>query len=306
MMTNMKTLYARTGAAAIAAVLALSSTQLSAQEAIEPAPATVTTPAPAPDTIATDPLAPVTTNTSTPQTPKPKATAKHVASAKKTTAVPARTVTRAPAKQPAAPTDTMATAVPIAPTVPAPTAVTPEPATTPISPVAQTNADKLDTEMEVGGGALALLVLGGGAALAVRRRRRREEEEEELAWADETIEPEPIAAEPRHDPIFNQQPAVYAPSASAFGWGDTQPATTTSDDGSDRRPGETWVDRAYRGPSPANPSVSIRARLKRAVFFDKREREVAAGTAVSVESDAGLPDNLDQSTGTQEREHEVA
>jgi hypothetical protein len=311
MMTNMKTLYARTGAAAIAAVLALSSTQLSAQEAIEPAPATVTTPAPAPDTIATDPLAPVTTNTSTPQTPKPKATAKHVASAKKTTAVPARTVTHAPAKQPAAPTDTMATAVPVAPTVPAsavgaPTAVTPEPATTPISPVAQTNADKLDTMMEVGGGALALLVLGGGAALAVRRRRRREEEEEELAWADETIEPEPIAAEPRHDPIFNQQPAVYAPSASAFGWGDTQPATTTSDDGSDRRPGETWVDRAYRGPSPANPSVSIRARLKRAVFFDKREREVAAGTAVSVESDAGLPDNLDQSTGTQEREHEVA
>jgi hypothetical protein len=160
--------------------------------------------------------------------------------------------------------------------------------------------------MEIGGGALALLVLGGGTALILRRRRRREEEEE-LAWTDETLEPEPISAEPSHDPIFEQQPAVYAPSASAFGWGNSQPATKPSTDESDRRPGETWVDRAYRGPSPANPSVSLRARLKRAAFFDKREREVAAGTAVAVEPGAGLSDKLDEpAVGTQEREPEVA
>jgi hypothetical protein len=157
--------------------------------------------------------------------------------------------------------------------------------------------------MEIGGGALALLILGGGTALILRRRRRREEEQE-LVWADEHLEPEPVSVEPRHDPTVDQRPAVYAPSISAFGWGNTQPAAETSDDGSDRRPGETWVERAYRGPSPANPSVSIRARLKRAVFFDKREREVAAGTAVAVEPDAGLPDNLDESAAEQEREHE--
>jgi hypothetical protein len=170
----------------------------------------------------------------------------------------------------------------------------------------QTNADNLDMMMEIGAGAVALILLGGGTALVIRRRRKREEEEEELAWADETYEPEPVPEEPRHDPIFDQQPAVYAPSASAFGWGNTQPAVKAPADGSDRRPGETWVDRAYRGPTPANPSVSLRARLKRAVFFDKREREVAAGTAVAIEPGAGLPDNLDESGDAPERDHEVA
>jgi hypothetical protein len=162
--------------------------------------------------------------------------------------------------------------------------------------------------MEIGGGALALLVLGGGTALILRRRRRRErEEEEEMEWAEQAYEPDPVSAEPSHDPIFEHQPAVYAPSASAFGWGNSQPATKPSTDESDRRPGETWVDRAYRGPSPANPSVSLRARLKRAAFFDKREREVAAGTAVAVEPGAGLSDKLDESAdGTQEREPKVA
>ena len=51
---------------------------------------------------------------------------------------------------------------------------------------------------------------------------------------------------------------------------------------------ESHVDRAMRGPTPNNPSLSLKKRLKRAAFFDKREREVAAGTAVPVDSDAGL------------------
>ena len=57
-------------------------------------------------------------------------------------------------------------------------------------------------------------------------------------------------------------------------------------------PGETWVQRAYRGPSANNPSVSLRNRLRRAAFFDKRERDVAAGVAEPVEMDAGLPDAM--------------
>jgi hypothetical protein len=310
MMTNMKTLYAQTGATAIAAILALSSTQLSAQEApttTEPAPATVTTPAPVPETtpIIADPLAPDPVTTPATPTPKAKATAKRAAPVKKTAAGPRPTVTRAPAKNSAAPPiDRAAPIVPVA-TALAPSNTRPEVTTTPISPLAQTNADNLDIMMEIGGGALALLLLGGGTTLVLRRRRRREEEEE-LAWADETYEPEPAAPEPRHDPIFEQRPAVYAPSGSAFGWGNAKPPAQTADDGSDRRPGETWVERAYRGPSPANPSVSIRVRLKRAVFFDKREREVAAGTAVAVEPGAGLPDNRDESAGTQEHQREVA
>lgn len=55
---------------------------------------------------------------------------------------------------------------------------------------------------------------------------------------------------------------------------------------------ESHVDRAMLGPTPDNPSLSLKKRLKRAAFFDQREREVAAGTAEPVETDAGLPEQM--------------
>jgi hypothetical protein len=55
---------------------------------------------------------------------------------------------------------------------------------------------------------------------------------------------------------------------------------------------ESHVDRAMRGPTPDNPSLSLKKRLQRAAFFDKREREVAAGEAEPVDADAGLPEAL--------------
>ena len=55
---------------------------------------------------------------------------------------------------------------------------------------------------------------------------------------------------------------------------------------------ESHVDRAMLGPIPDNPSVSLKKRLKRAAFFDQREREVAAGEAVPVDTDAGLPEQM--------------
>src|SRR4029453_6526527 len=81
-------LYARTGAAAIAAVLALSSTQIIAQEAAQPVTAdpVTTTPAPPPpaatEPVTTpDPLAPATeaTDTSTTKTTTTHTTAKRTA-----------------------------------------------------------------------------------------------------------------------------------------------------------------------------------------------------------------------------------
>ncbi len=57
-------------------------------------------------------------------------------------------------------------------------------------------------------------------------------------------------------------------------------------------PDESHVDRAMLGPTPDNPSLSLKKRLKRAAFFDQREREVAAGDAVHVEADAGLPEQM--------------
>jgi hypothetical protein len=158
--------------------------------------------------------------------------------------------------------------------------------------------------LPIAGGALALLALGG-TAYAVSRRRRRENQRVDEEWVDEPAiaqEPAitaPAEAEPRHDPIFGEQPAIIAPSA--FAWGGTAPAEpqARSDADDDRLPGETWVERAYRGPSANNPSVSLKNRLRRAAFFDKRERDVAAGIAEPVDPDAGLPDALAEQ---QERE----
>ena len=53
---------------------------------------------------------------------------------------------------------------------------------------------------------------------------------------------------------------------------------------------EIHVDRAMRGSTPDNPSLSLKTRLKRAAFFDKREREVEAGEAEPVDPEAGLPE----------------
>lgn len=153
--------------------------------------------------------------------------------------------------------------------------------------------------MEFGaGGALALLIVGGGAWALSRRRSRLDEE----AWdygpelqAENSAQPEP-----RHDPPMSDE-------RSAFGWGNA-PATTREPaaSASRRRPGESWIERAYRGPSPENPSLSLRKRLKRAAFFDKRDREAAAGEAIRVDPDAGLPERITETTPEQRRELEAA
>lgn len=142
------------------------------------------------------------------------------------------------------------------------------------------------TALELGGGAVAILILGG-AAYGVSRRRRRADE---AAWDYDQLEPvgaesDTASEEPRGP--AEPQPAMVAPPISAFAWGNRASERETS---GDRRPGESWVERAYRGPSAENPSLSLRKRLKRAAFFDKREREAAAGDAAPVDADAGLPE----------------
>ena len=60
----------------------------------------------------------------------------------------------------------------------------------------------------------------------------------------------------------------------------------------DPAPG-SHVETACEGPTEDNPSLSIKKRIKRAQFFDQREQLVAAGLAVPVEADAGLPGALE-------------
>jgi hypothetical protein len=72
----------------------------------------------------------------------------------------------------------------------------------------------------------------------------------------------------------------------------TAPAPAASPSAcADAAPG-SHVEAACEGPTLDNPSRSIKKRLKRAQFFDQREQMVAAGMAVPVEADAGLPDAL--------------
>ena len=309
--------YARTSALpAIAAALALSSTPSFAQEAqpTEPAPVTQTAPPPVTDaTPATTDTSPAATSAET-AAPAPTSTVKttrtHTVRAVKTPAPKAKTATTvarttvtrqavAPAPAPAAP----ATSEPAAPNSQSAVApvvdMTAKPAN---QPTAAKRTNGSDETLPIAGGALALLALGG-AAFAVSRRRRREE-----AWHGDwedgpTVEHEtavaaPAAVEAHHDHIVHdEQPEVVAPSA--FSWGATAPGTQDSDSEDDRLPGETWVQRAYRGPSANNPSVSLKNRLRRAAFFDKRERDVAAGLAEPVDPNAGLPDAM---ADEQERE----
>jgi hypothetical protein len=307
--------YASTSALpAIAAVLALISAPALAQEVVPAQPAPTTT-EPAPVTVDT-PLAPETS------VPPIEDTTESAPVVSTTTEAPApkakpRTVAKA-APKPVAAKTVVRSAQPAAPAAPAaPKPVRQANSESAVTPIVDTRAAAPDTSapakpadasdnrmaMELGGGALALLALGAGA-FALSRRQRHEEEGE---YIDEGYEHEPMAEVkpepmPQHDPIFDEQPAIVAPPASAFAWGNGPAAgTAEDDDGSDRRPGETWVERAYRGPSPANPSVSLRNRLRRAAFFDKRERDVEAGKAEPVDSDAGLPDAM-----VEEQERELA
>jgi hypothetical protein len=332
MMTPNRKLYARASALpAIAAALALSSTPLVAQEAqpvtvAPPAPTTTTETPPAADTT------PVTTDTvGAPETTAQQPAAETASPVTKTTKTVKRT-TRIAAAKPAATmqttTRTIATRAPAPAPAPAanPTpiqsagpesAVAPvvdlnsKPATPPTTAAAQPQ-QKDDTLPIAAGGALALLALGGGAfALARRRRARDEELVEEEVIEHQPIETSAVESEPVENAavapgpvIHEEQPAIVAPSAFAWGNASNEPMHSSEpmvDEDDDRMPGESWVQRAYRGPTPNNPSVSLRARLKRAAFFDKREREVAAGTAEPVEMDAGLPDAM-----VDEQERELA
>jgi len=161
-----------------------------------------------------------------------------------------------------------------------------QPAPAPVAAKATPNNN--DTALELGGGALAILALGAGAFAISRRRRHADDEvwEEDVAMTEE-----PMGDTVHHEPVAAYDPPVLAPGEPAFAWGTMSPREEHVERSMDaRQPGETWVERAYRGPTADNPSQSLRKRLKRAAFFDKREREIAANKAAPVEADAGLPE----------------
>jgi hypothetical protein len=168
-------------------------------------------------------------------------------------------------------------------------------AATPAKPPAKKIGPVDERTAEIGGGALAVLLLGG-AALAMRSRKRRREDEE--AWDYDAVEPAAEAPEPTTQTVHETEPPIVAPEPSAFAWGNGERRERAESDCEDL---DSWIERAECGPTADNPSHSLKKRLKRAAFFEKREREVAAGEAAPIDPDAGLPEAM-----VEEHEREVA
>ena len=287
----------RMATTAIAAALAFSSTPLLAQDT-QP----VTDPvAETPVTATPDPLAPapVPAETPPPAEPTAEATAEsettaepesaattapvaHRATTSRATNRGARTPTSAAAPAAAAPAAAPAetpTAAPepvaAAPTMAAdpfaePPVPAPEPAATSISD------DALPIAGAVGLGLFAL----AGAGMAMRRRNRRRDEEE-AEWVE--VEAEPVVAheptpvvQPRPVADVHEEPAFARRPAPVHDPVPTDAPVTALPAGFDVSRFGRHVQAAYRGPSPDNPSLSLKNRLRRAAFFDQQERRAAA------------------------------
>ena len=271
----------RSGLAAIAAATAFLATPVLAQDAapvaVDPAPIVADTPlpseaTPAPEAV-TDTLAPAATTTTTTTTRTTRSNSPTRASA-----APAARSVRAPAPvaSPVAAAPA-ATAAPVAEIVspfdPAMVAPLPEPVVA--APVATADSTSIEEMLPIAGAAgLGILALAG-AGFAMRRRRR----DDDVVVEESFREPVPVVTAP----IIAAAPLAARP---AFNWGNAPRETA---------PSRNWIEAARRGPTPDNPSQSLKKRLQRASFFDQRERAVAAGKAAPMSPMAGLPDALAKS-----------
>jgi len=186
-----------------------------------------------------------------------------------------RSVAAAPAAAKAAPVTAKslpAETQPVAPApveAPAPVSAAPASIAAP-APVAKTTQttrqQSIDSEALPIAGILGLGVLAVGGAAFALRRKRREDDEEEFQLEREAL------AEPAAAPAA-VAPVAIAPRATAA---TPAPAPKILPGGMDISKFGRHAQAAYMGPTPDNPSLSLMRRLKRASFFDQREREAAA------------------------------
>lgn len=161
----------------------------------------------------------------------------------------------------------------------------------------------MDDALPIAGAAGLALVGLAGIGMAMRRRRRTAEENLSYSDAHMWHEPAVARADPTVKPVAPPPVApegqtirantVAAPSTgwttpSAFAWGSAAPAVAASSMAGSNRT-ESRIDAALRGPTPDNPFLSLKKRLRRAAFFEQRERAVRDGTAKPLSPMAGLP-----------------
>lgn len=278
----------RSGLTALAAVLALSSTPLLAQEVTthpDPVPETPAEAPPAADPLAPEPAAsePATVEEPAASEAEPVATA--APATPRRTAARARTpATNRSASEPlrsAAPASSApASPVQVGEVSPEALPPAPPPVADPIAesiapPVAEPNAGELTADEVIpiaAGAGLGLLALAG-IGMAFRRRRRRLELDHIVA-KEAYLDSHP--AEPArqdHEPGFVRavQPAAAAstlPEAEVLA---DAPKTKLPKDFDLSRFGP-HVRAAYIGPTPDNPSLSLKYRLRRAAAMDQRAR----------------------------------
>ena len=298
-MTN-HTLHSRCARAALAAALAISTTPLLAQEAgTDPLAPTPPVETPAEEPAAAIPSAEPVASAPAPveeRAVEPSTTAAPVARSARPRAV-ARTASPAPApaarvaSAQAAPLPSESAAQP-ALAMPAP--LTPAPAPLPSEPAAADTATMIEPDegaLWAAAGALALFGLGGAALVGRRRRHARLAEPAVASWGEppraKTVRPGGFVT------TAAAAPAAERPGRPAFAWGNQapQPAPAPVADGN-------RIAAAYRGPTPDNPSLSLKKRLKRAAFFEQRDRAVRAGKAAPVSPHAGLPRRLAENVRT--------
>jgi len=295
---------------AIAAVIALSSTPLLAQAAepgaappepiVAPAPTVapaetlpvVTQPAvaqaaapdpgaPAPAATPSTPTQPVMKTVGTPvehgaDTPAESQTVARAAPARHATPPAPVVASHAakPADKPVEATPREASAVAQQPvTKPAPVAekATPAPATpAPVIRTTRTSSTVHDETLPIAGAvSLGLLAIGG---FALARRKRHDEDDELLL--ETPIETAPVVA---------AEPITMAPKVAEINPAPVAIRAATPDrlpNGFDLSRFGPHTRAAYLGPTPDNPSLSLKHRLKRASFFDQRAREAAAAATL--------------------------
>ena len=254
----------RPGMTAIAAVLALSSTQSFAQDAAtatDAPPVPVAVPEPVAEPVSAP--EPVATETVTPAPEQSTATVAQPVTQRRAPAASAAPVRRAtaPVRSPAisaaaaAPAPTAAVDAPAA--TPAPIAAESSvPPPIPVQQVATPQAEAAgDDIVPIAAGAGALALIGGAFALSRRRRHR-----DDVAYEPETVDADHVAA-------VEHEPAPVMPVAAR-----AAPAVAADPADSDLSRYGRHTQAAYRGPTPDNPSLSLKRRLKRAAFFDRREQ----------------------------------
>jgi hypothetical protein len=224
------------------------------------APATISTPTStnsALDKVATEIKADSPGKAQLAQTAKPaRATATKAAVAPRASAPP---VVRA---QPVAAQMEVQKVVPPAPSPIATPAAQPIPAATPQPTLQKPSSD--ETLPIAGLAGACFLALAGGAFAMTRRKRHQDDVDSLDEAATASVASPAVGASPM--PAYAAADSLAAPSPVPL---------ANLPTGFDISRFGRHAQAAYRGPTPDNPSLSLKKRLKVASFFDQRERMVA-------------------------------